>query len=80
MSVMAIDSCCGDTELHSWMDERDAMRAWLKRHCPLKIEYDFWYYFYDDLDDCFDDIEPWRFYSDTWREWDREFTGRRIRL
>ena len=66
------------SSLEGWRDERDEMRAWLKRNCPLKIEYDFWYYFYDDLDDCFDDIEPWDHFPE-WREWDREFTGRRIR-
>ncbi len=65
--------------------KRQEMIHWLKAHCPFKIEYDFWYTFYDDLDDCFDDLEPWRlsdsgaFGADSdWREWDREFTGRRI--
>jgi hypothetical protein len=57
------------------------MIAWLKQRCLLKIEYDFWYQFYDDLDDCFDDLEPWRIArleNWDWADWDREFTGRRI--
>ena len=65
--------------------ERVNMIQWLEAHCPLKIEYDFWYQFYDDLDDCFAELEPWRLseagtfgIDSDWREWDRKFTRRRI--
>ena len=58
------------------------IHTWLKKNFKTKIEYDFWYYFYDDLDDCFDDLEPWRvahICGWDWHGWDKEFTGRRIR-
>ena len=64
------------------LEYREARRGYLRR--PLKIEYDFWYQFYDDLDDCFDELEPWRIDEQLmrgqwdWRGFDMKFTGRRI--
>ena len=61
--------------------QRTEMQRWLKERCESFAEYDFWLQFYDDLDDCFDDLEPWRMAkpcSWDWHGWDLEFTGRRI--
>jgi hypothetical protein len=65
-------------------DDRAKMLDWLEKHCPSNIEYDFWFYFYDDLDDCFDGLEPWDLFGGpeygekAWHTWDQPFTGRLI--
>ena len=64
------------------LSEQEKILQWLRTHCPLKIEYDFWYQFFDDLEDCFDGLEPWLIAPDQgwdWGEWDKKFTGRRVK-
>ncbi len=61
--------------------DRDEMLQWLNKHCLLKIEWDFWHQLYDDLDDCFDDLEPWRMAKMMgweWHSWDKKFTSKMI--
>ena len=61
----------------NWKERTDTLR-WLKDHCATPHEYDFWYTFYDDLEDCFDDIEPWRIYGNGFIENERrEMRGER---
>jgi hypothetical protein len=63
-------------------DSRDDMLKWLTAEFPLKLDYDFWYQVYDDLDDCFDGLEPWLVAESAgwdWHSWDEEFTGKRIK-
>ena len=54
----------------SWA-EREEIQRWLKDQCATPHEYDFWFEFFDDLEDCFDDLEPWRIYGEGYLENER---------
>jgi hypothetical protein len=68
--------------------DQKAMMEWLRQTFPLKIEFDFWFQFYVDLDNCFDDLEPWHIWTGSvvgrdprirfWQTFDEVFTGRLI--
>ena len=61
----------GNGALHGYQTdwaERDSMKEWLKARCQTPHEFDFWWEFYDDLEDCFDDMEPWRIYGEGYIE------------
>ena len=51
--------------------ERDETKRWLQDHCATPHEFEFWWEFYDDLEDCFDDLEPWRIYGEGYLENER---------
>ena len=53
------------------LDQRNEMKRWLQDHCATPHEFQFWWEFYDDLDDCFDDLEPWRLYGEGYLENER---------
>ena len=53
------------------LEQRDEMKRWLQDHCATPHEFQFWWEFYDDLDDCFDDLEPWRIYGEGYLENER---------
>lgn len=64
----------GNDGLHGYQTdwaERAAMKAWLMDHCATPREFEFWWDFYDDLEDCFDDLEPWRIYGEGYIENER---------